>query len=511
MQCPKCGNSDLKLGGLVNDNRGKLGQQRYKCAPCGWHGVNVAGGEKPTATSRARAKEIRSAKGVQRYVITAAQNATPPNAAFLDTLHGYCAHNGAKLLVIPYRYKNPTSLWSKKAKDDDWWHPDLAPLLIDQRIHLNDNLTLLADLKTQPTASAPTQGFETITGARSAIIGHPKLELQTLPTPQSKLPKLLMTTGAVTRPNYIESKAGKKGEHHHTAAAVVVEIKGKIFHVRQLVAARDGSFCDFDKEYSGAKVAPMAPEAIVFGDVHVDHADPTVTSAHFGPEGLVTALKPKRLVWNDVFDGATCNPHHGFFNRVAQHRGGRFSILGELERCWSFIRDNSGRSQSIIVSSNHHDFLGRWVKSHDPRSDVVNVGLWATLFQYMAAATKLGAGGAETPDPFIWLGRQALPGVKFLEADESCMIAGVEVGMHGDRGPNGSRGSIKSFGKIGVRSVIGHSHTPGIRDGVYQVGTNSRLRLEYNRGPSSWLHTDCLIYKNGKRSLINIIDGEWRA
>jgi len=83
--------------------------------------------------------------------------------------------------------------------------------------------------------------------------------------------------------------------------------------------------------------------------------------------------------------------------------------------------------------------------------------------------------------------------------------------MHGDKGPNGSRGAIRGFGRIGVRSIIGHSHTPGVMDGVYQVGTSSRLRLEYSSGPSSWMHCHCVIYPNGKRSLIWIIDGEWRA
>ena len=29
--------------------------------------------------------------------------------------------------------------------------------------------------------------------------------------------------------------------------------------------------------------------------------------------------------------------------------------------------------------------------------------------------------------------------------------------------------------------------------------------------PSSWLHTDALIYRNGKRTLLNIIEGNWRA
>ena len=50
--------------------------------------------------------------------------------------------------------------------------------------------------------------------------------------------------------------------------------------------------------------------------------------------------------------------------------------------------------------------------------------------------------------------------------------------MHGDKGPNGARGSIRNLRRIGIRSVIGHTHSPGIDEGCYQVGTSTRLRLE---------------------------------
>jgi hypothetical protein len=83
--------------------------------------------------------------------------------------------------------------------------------------------------------------------------------------------------------------------------------------------------------------------------------------------------------------------------------------------------------------------------------------------------------------------------------------------MHGHLGPNGARGSIRAFGKIGVRSIVGHGHGPGIKDGVMQVGTSSYLRLGYNKGPSSWLHAHGALYQNGKRSLLIIINGRWRA
>jgi hypothetical protein len=64
--------------------------------------------------------------------------------------------------------------------------------------------------------------------------------------------------------------------------------------------------------------------------------------------------------------------------------------------------------------------------------------------------------------------------------------------------------------RIGVKSVIGHSHTPAIEEGCYQVGTSTKLSRGYTHGPSSWLNTHAIIYPNGKRTLINIIDGKWR-
>jgi len=121
--------------------------------------------------------------------------------------------------------------------------------------------------------------------------------------------------------------------------------------------------------------------------------------------------------------------------------------------------------------------------------------------------------GAQTIDPFTYWAKKMMCSAgrtTFLERDQGFMINGIDVGQHGDVGPNGARGNRRSFTKIGVKSIIGHSHSPGIEDGVYQTGTNSLLALEYARGPSSWLHTDCIIYGNGKRTLINIIDGKWR-
>jgi hypothetical protein len=457
-------------------------------------------------------------KGVARLVITSAQNATPINKEFYRTLQSYCEHNNAILVIIPYRYKNPTSHWSAQAKSHDWWDKNLEPHLLDRRFNLNENLVLLGDIKTQPTAVTPLAGFETISHASSAIIGHPKIELTTIATPQNKLPKILTTTGAVTVKNYITARAGKKGEHHHTFGAALVEIKGKSFHLRQLNALDDGSFMDLDKEYKGDKVTTVGrAAALVMGDTHVEFIDPGVERATFGKNGIIDQLKPEALVWHDVHDFYSGNHHHRgkvFINYV-KHHSGRNNVKKWLLDTFDFIKRNSrDDTLNIFVNSNHpNDHFSRWVQETDPRTDPENCIFWAETFKAVCETARWTRSGARFIDPFTYWGRELLPEENnlFLDSQQSYLVKNIEVGYHGDNGPNGQRGSRIQFGKIGTKVIIGHAHSPGIRDGAYQVGTSSLLDLEYVKGPSSWLHTHCIIYQNGKRSLINIIDGEWRA
>jgi hypothetical protein len=509
-----------------------IGTQRFKCDPkvgggCGWHGTRPVGIEQyenrgiDRRSADALHRKLRGERGVRRYVITAAQNATPVWQPFFKALKNYCRWNGAQLIVIPYRYKNPTSIWSQEAKDDDRWDPPLTPYLLDRRIELNKHLVLLADVKTQPTATAPLQGFETMTGSRSAIIGHPKLELVTVPTPQERLPKILTTTGAVTERNYIPSKAGKKGEHHHTFGACVVELEGGLFHIRQINAVKDGTFCDLEYEYSQDFRRQAAIAALVMGDTHVKFVDPDVDAATWGKGGLVDELRPEQVVWHDLHDGFSHNHWHEghLVTNYVKHHTGNNDIERELRQSCDFLAEKAKaypKVRHIIVDSNHPRWLSQWLNRINPRYDLQNVVFWARTLEMVAGTARMGDSGVEAADPFVLWAKQMLPApvlarTKFLRQDESHLIMGIECGMHGDRGANGAKGSPRTFAKLGVKSVTGDGHSPWIKDGAYRVGTNTRLKLSYTAGPSSWLHTDCLIYSNGKRTLINVIDGKWRV
>src|SRR5690606_23064581 len=170
------------------------------------------------------------------------------------------------------RYKNPTSEWTEAQQSAEVWATELTPYLYNGRKKLNDNITLLADIKTQPTAVSPLTGFEGLPHAESAILGHPRLQLVTIATPQSRMPKIMTTTGAITVPNYTDTRAGKRGAFDHVLGAALVEIESsKIFHLRQLNARRDGAFIDLATAYCPGGTAERSGPSLrlVRGDTHV--------------------------------------------------------------------------------------------------------------------------------------------------------------------------------------------------------------------------------------------------
>lgn len=457
----------------------------------------------------------RALPAASRYIITAAQNATPVHKKFFASLLQAAKVLKAELVIQPLRYKNATSRWTESQANAEWWAPELVPYLYDQRKALNKNLILLADVKVQPTAAEPLSGLESFTGTQSAIIGHPKLHLRSVPTPSAKMAKVLSTTGVLTVKNYTDSRAGKKGEFHHSLAALIVEIDGPLFFLRQLNAdASTGEFTDLETRYTPTGTHKAEPPlALVMGDTHVDSISPAVEQATFGKGGMVPTLRPQHIVHHDLLDAYAVNGHHigNPFNAVAKRFGGRDSIREEIERAIQFVlRTTPEFATPIIVASNHDDMVKRWIVNQDWREDPTNAEFYLETALHMVRNTKIDGGGTSYPSPFpFWVSKRA-PDVRCLGADESFVLGGVELGLHGDRGPNGARGSIKNLRNIGLRSIIGHSHSPGISDGAYQTGTSTHLKLEYSGGISSWLNAHVVLHADGKRQLVIMVGARWR-
>lgn len=463
----------------------------------------------------------------KRYVITSAQNATPVNKDFLKSILNYCNINDAELLVIPTRYRNPTSIWSDKSKADEWWSPDVAEYIQDYSRKLGKSLEYMGHIKIQPTAIRPLTGFESYTGISSGIFGHPKIQLLSVATPSESLPKLLSTTGSITERNYTDSKAGHKGAFHHSFAAIVAEVDSEgHHHIRHIHwSDTDRGFYDLDSFYGANKhKTGISALALITGDSHVEFMDPKVSNATYnGPESLCGLLKPKYRVWHDVTDFYARNHWHigDDILAVGKHKFGRNNVEAGLQQAVDFIDDNVMEGTIDVISkANHDEAFDRWLQRKDINgvTDPEN----AQFFHYMKynqlRNIEMTPTGFQSFDPFAWWAKNPdqqrglkNPNVIFLKRDEPFEIADIEVGFHGDKGSNGARGSLVAFSKIGPKVVIGHSHSPGICEGAYQVGLSARRELEYQSGPSSWMHTHCIIYPDGSRTLIHIIDGKYRG
>ena len=448
----------------------------------------------------------------QTFVITWAQNATPVFGPFLKSIKTYLKKNDAQLLVVAGRYKNATSVWTKQQETDEWWHEALEPYMCGNETQLDRNLTLLADLPIQPTAVNPLSGsVKTQSGALSCIVGHPQIAQETVATPQSKLAKIVMTTGAITKPNYSKSRAGKQGEFHHEYGAVVVEIDGPRFHVRHIIADGHGKFYDFDKLYDGNKVTKGHRAAcFVSGDFHAKFLDQQVKQAWWtGKHSLLKLIKPKVQVFHDFFDGYFGSHHHNHdpFLIAKKHFNGDNDGMSEVRQSISELIDCLICDKNYITKSNHDEHVDRWLKETDWRKDPQNAEFYLETSLEWIRSIKAG----NSFDPVKYWVERATNKATFLCRSDIVKVKDHIVSYHGDKGPNGSRGSRKSMNNIGAKTIIGHSHSAGREKGCIQVGLSAIYGLEYALGaPSSWMHTAAIEYANGKVALINCIDGHYR-
>ena len=86
-----------------------------------------------------------------------------------------------------------------------------------------------------------------------------------------------------------------------------------------------------------------------------------------------------------------------------------------------------------------------------------------------------------------------------------------KLGVHGDKGANGAKGSIHEKERSYGKSITGHTHTPEILRNTYIVGTSTTLQLANNVGPSSWLSTNAMLWGDGRVQLINVIGGKYKG
>ena len=250
--------------------------------------------------------------------------------------------------------------------------------------------------------------------------------------------------------------------------------------------------------------------------MHLRSADPAVLKATY--DEIVPQLSPKEIIYHDLVDYESANHHTQFdpFVQSSRSYAGRDVVQEETEEALNFVIETlPDDTKAIIAPSNHNDWLHGWIKFNDWRqlSPKNRAFYLRTALAMQEAAQGMKPDQAERLNAFIELAKRFFKGnddIKVLNYDESHMLADIEAGMHGHLGPNGAKGTARNYARTGVKTIGGDCHSPEIFEGSWRAGTSSYLRRGYNKGLSGWLNTHVLVYPNGKRTMIHIINGNWR-
>lgn len=436
------------------------------------------------------------------YIVTTVQYCAAVNKPLLRNMLTFAdRHNVKKIYVYVMAGKNKDETALAKSLFDDKRIELL--FLTESGLKLNENLKL-HDTKILASQINPLTGFnKKLHRDFSYILPSPKIRYISIPN-TSQSPRFLATTGALTHGNYkMHIAQGRKAALEHEYGFVFVEIKNRRrFEYHPVAALKNGNFHYLREFYKNGKVTEQDPEALVLGDWHTGDTCPKTRRKTVQ---MITELKPKRVVFHDLFNGHSVN-HHERSNNMskAQLWAKKMHVLeDEVKECLAELNWFAKRFpdvQFFVAESNHDLFLDKYIGHENFLQDGQNSVFACKLF---VAAQE----GRRQPilKTAMELCGEVLPNVRFLNEDEEYRVRGVGLDYHGHRGLNGSRGSAASFDRYNLKLITGHEHTPKIYQNGMVVGTSTHLKLGYTKGASSWLNAHGLLYSSGKYTLLSII------
>jgi hypothetical protein len=497
--------------------------------------VERAGSPGVYITDILKAAPIEDYKG-RRFLFTHAQNSTSVNEEFLDNMEAYAEERGADIVVGAATYQ--TSWWAESAEHSRTYDERIKKYLCFGRLYIGPDFFFAAETNIIATAAMPISDMVSYSENKWVVIPHSKQNLVTIPTtdPHKLCPQIL-STGSVTIPKVLAKKAGIKSIFHHIFGFVIVEfdMEGKVF-CRHVNAGKDGSFYDLNYFVQDGVVSmnDEKPDYLMPADIHrgkLDLAKRNDVMKTFGFDGqggidydnLISFLKPRRLIIQDLHDGNVDNHYIDMGQRVENAAGDRNSLETEVKLDGLFLsyllRMHGSYVEEVIVDESNHDLrLERYAKEHryvdDPYNVIFGQKLHLRYLEYRTECGRMRNAGVPRKRFSLheWAVRsfyQHLNRVTWVYDGESRVINDVEVGHHGFRGTNGSRASIFGYVRIGAKISYGDKHAPSIVDGAFQAGVMA-LQQGYNIGPSSWAVSHILQYANGKRCMLTMNDGAFQ-
>lgn len=476
---------------------------------------------------------------VQRYILTSIQNNTLLHPGWVNLLayaHWLDELDNADCELIVGTYSYAVDAFGVKSVKRGryvppsklWYAPEVAEYVVDSSLELAPGLVWCGELNILPTAQRPLTGLETYNGRASNIVPHAKIALESVPSMPGEGTKINYSTGTITQRNYVQKRVGILAEQSHAYGGLLVEVlsDGSWF-VRQLHLDGNGHVYDIGVRcpvrVAGGEVSEDAAVlAVQWGDVHASEMPQDIYSACWGEGGMIDALRPRWQLMHDVFSMRSQSHHEASSLHALYYKQfhGLNEVSAEVSKTARFLQGaERDYCNTVIVCSNHDRHLSRWLDESDPRKDPVNAKYHAML--QAVRLEQLEDDGEPWEILQYALLRAGAPRcIRYVGQDESFVLCkdagrgGIECGLHGDRGPGGSRGSTAALARLGRAINKGHDHTATIRNAVYSAGVCAET-LSYAHGPTTWSVSHIIVFENGCRQIVTMwpCNGRmmWRA
>ena len=451
------------------------------------------------------------AKDYDNYIVTCAINNVSVDPNYLAILEYIAEKENAKILVVPILYRNPSLI---RNNDEVVWDQRIRQYLLPADLKLSKYCIAAGSLRIQATARKPLTSCQHYGDSNeSVIIAHPVIEQKFMPVHMDKQPRMLVTTGAVTKPVYSETLAGARSGKVHTMGALFVSVdKSGYFRSRHLTYKKN-KVHDLDNVYTYNRTEKLVEETkepvlgMVVGDLHWPNHDVD----NFGSIlSLAKSLKIENIVWHDVQDLVSIQRHHvgKLFDSALLYEAGKLDVMSDFMTWLDFeqtVQDHLPGSTHHIVQSNHT--TNRIEYYLNSISGVKNAHQYKDYIELASVALS------DNDKDYTCLYHKIIDklfapkdNINFLSVKRDFKVGHKSVYLHGHHGPGGTKGSPNGFATTGLALTTGHIHTPYRYHNYCAVGTSSKLDMGYNKGLSGWSHTHELIYSNGTSTLINLVN-----
>jgi len=377
---------------------------------------------------------------------------------------------------------------------------------------LNTNATVFAS----PTPSqnrdpfVRKKQFTKKYGGNSIIIPSTKQKLQPVAIGQAgNYPRLMMASGCITKPNYNTSndRGFLANEEHELGFCVIDVLDDKLYLPRLVQAQENGTFIDLGVKYvPGKDPEKIKAHVLILGDAHCSELDILTDKAN---DEMIYEFDPAFIHIHDVFNARCINIHEADdeITKIDKSERGLDSLEEELILTGNYLAKKAklaSRGQVVVNYSNHDDMLYRWLSQGHYKKDN---GKNLRIAHKIIGAFRKGDSILETALKVVG---KTPNNVRFLKLGEDAIYWGYQCGMHGHKGKNGGRGSLKTLMEDG-KIVMGHVHQLEVNQGSASVGTSSIIPLEYQLGQlSTSMAGNVVIYPEGLMQALPIIKGRWR-